>query len=146
MKKIAPFFSLIVLLNLFSCNASKDNSYTSPPQEIKSITFENWTSGRRESGGGTVFIIELKKPLRKNIRLEKIFYKNLESPLIQVNETKFRANFHYNAIYQEHQTSATATKEFHLKDKETVIEFQKANKKYWYKCTQIKEISPTEFP
>ena len=146
MKKVTPIFFLIILLNLFSCNASKETIYTSPPQEIKSITFENWTAGRMESGSGTVFIIELEKPLGNTIRLEKIYYKNLETELVQVNETKFRANFHYNKIYQHHQTSPIATKEFHLKENEAVIEYQKNNKKYWYKCTQIKEITPLLFP
>ncbi len=120
MKKIVFLF----LINLLSCNASKDLFYAAMPQEIKSITFENWTSGRMESGSGTVFIIEFEKPLRSNVRIEKIFYKNLETEFVQVNETKFKAKFHYNAIFQEFQTSATATKNFHLKDNEAVIEYK----------------------
>jgi hypothetical protein len=146
MKKVTSLFFLIILLNLFSCNASKETIYTSLSQEIKSITFENWTAGRMESGSGTVFVIELEKPLGNTIRLEKIYFKNLETELVQVNETKFRANFHYNKIYQQHQTSTIATKEFHLKENEAVIEYQKNNKKYWHKCTQIKEITPILFP
>jgi hypothetical protein len=146
MKKTTSLFFLIILLNLFSCNATKEPFYASAPQEIKLITFENWTAGRMESGSGTVFIIELEKPLGETIRLEKIYYKNLETELVQVNETKFRANFHYNKIYQQHQTSAIATKEFHLKENEAVIEYLKNNKKYWHKCTQIKEITPLLFP
>lgn len=146
MKKKVTFFFLIIILNLISCKASKAPFYGLPPQKIKSITFENWITGRRESGGGTVFIIELKKPLQNNIQLEKIYYQNLETELLQVNETTFKANFHYNAIFQEHQTSTIATIEFHLKDNEAVIEYQKNNQKYWYKCTQIKEIVPKEFP
>jgi hypothetical protein len=63
-----------------------------------------------------------------------------------VNETTFRANFHYNDIYQKHENSAIGTKEFHLKENEAVIEYLKNNKKYWYKCTQIKEITPLLFP
>ena len=50
-------------------------------QEIKSITFENWTAGRMESGSGTVFVIELEKPLGNTIRLEKIYFKNLKKML-----------------------------------------------------------------
>ena len=146
MKTITPLFLLIFILNLFSCKASKETINASPPQEIKSITFENWTAGRMESGSGTVFIIELEKPLQSNIQLEKIYYKNLETELTKVNETTFRANFHYNAIYQKHENSAIGTKEFHLKENEAVIEYQKNNKKYWHKCTQIKEITPILFP
>lgn len=146
MKKKVTFFFLIIILNLISCNVSKEHFHTSPPQKIKSITFENWTAGRRESGSGTVIIIELKKPLQNNIQLEKIYYQNLETELLQVNKTKFKAIFHYNAIFQVHQNSTIATKEFHLKDNEAVIEYQKNNQKYWYKCTQIKEIAPKEFP
>jgi hypothetical protein len=146
MKKIAALFLLIFILNLFSCKASKETIYASPPQEIKSITFENWTAGRMESGSGTVFIIELEKPLQSDIHFEKIYYQNLETELVQANETKFRANFHYNAVTQKKQTSAIASKDFRLKDNEAVIEYLKDNKKFWYKCTQIKEITPKEFP
>jgi hypothetical protein len=146
MKKITSSLFLIIILHLFSCNASKEPFYASPPQEIKSVTFENWTGGRMESGSGTVFVIELEKPLRKNILLIKIYYRNLETQLVQVNETKFRANFHYNTIYQNPQTSAIANKEFHLKANEAVIEYEKDGLKHWYKCTQIKEITPILFP
>ena len=146
MKKTTSIFFLIIHLILLSCNASKESINASTLQEIKTITFENWIAGRMESGSGTVFTIELEKSLQNNIRLEKIYYKNLETELVQVNETKFRANFHYNKIYQQHQTSAIATKEFHLKENEAVIEYQKNNKKYWHKCTQIKEITPLLFP
>ena len=99
-----------------------------------------------ESGSGTVFIIELEKPLQSDIHFEKIYYQNLETELVQANETKFRANFHYNAVTQKKQTSAIASKDFRLKDNEAVIEYLKDNKKFWYKCTQIKEITPKEFP
>lgn len=146
MKIIPSLFYLIVILNLFSCNASKDPFYASTPQKIKSISFENWTGGRMESGSGTVFMIEFEKPLQKNILLEKLYYRNLETEIVQINETKFKANFHYNAIYQEHQNSTNATKEFQLKVNEAVIEYQKNNQKYWYKCSPIKEIAPIEFP
>lgn len=146
MKKNAPLFLLIIIMNLFSCNSSKETIYSSPPQKIKSITFENWTAGRMESGSGTVFVIEFKKPLQNNTQLEKIYYKNLETEFIKVNETTFRANFHYNAIYQKHENSAIGTKEFHLKKNEAVLEYQKNNKKYWHKCTKIKEITPILFP
>jgi hypothetical protein len=59
MKKTASFFFLTIILKLISCTASKAHLYDSPPQKIKSISFENWNTGRRESGGGTLFIIEL---------------------------------------------------------------------------------------
>lgn len=138
MKKTVSLF--IIIINLLSCNASKDQFYAAMPQEIRSITIENWTGGRMESGSGTVFIIEFEKPLLSNVHIEKIYYKNLETEFVQVNETKFKANFHYIAIFQEFQTSAIATKKFHLKDNEAVIEYQKNNKTYFYKCSNIKEI------
>jgi hypothetical protein len=146
MKTITPLLLLIIILNLFSCKALKETVYASSPQKIKSITLENWTAGRMESGSGTVLIIELEKPLQTNIQLEKIYFKNLETEIVKVNETTFRANFHYNAIYQKHENSAIGTKDFHLKENEAVIEYQKNNKKYWHKCTQIKEITPLLFP
>ena len=101
MKKTTSLFFLIILLNLFSCNATKEPFYAPAPQEIKLITFENWTAGRMESGSGTVFIIELEKPLGETIRLEKIYYKNLETELVQVNETKFRCKVNILRVYCE---------------------------------------------
>jgi len=146
MKETASFFILIIILNLISCNTKKKLFYGPQPQKIKSISFENWNTGRRESGGGTLFIIELEKPLQNNIQLEKIYYQNLEARLVQVNETKFKAYFLYNTFLQDHQNSTIATHEFHLKNNEAVIEYNKNHQKYWYKCLQIKEIVPKEFP
>lgn len=146
MKKKSLLFLVFSFLNLVSCNSPKDIIFNAPPQEIKSITYENWTAGRMESGTGTVFIIEFAKPLQNNIQLQKIYYQNLETEIVQLNENKFRANFHYNALNQKHQTSVIANKEFHLKEKEAVLEYQKNSQIYWYKFTQIKEITPRQFP
>ena len=136
MKKTVFLF----IINLLSCNASKDLFYAAMPQEIKSITFENWTSGRMESGSGTVFIIEFEKPLRSNVRIEKIFYKNQETEIVQETETKYSASFHSNALYREQHSSDAASKNFNLKDNEAVIEYQNRNKTYFYKYSNIKEI------
>ena len=140
MKSYLKQFSLFALLNFFTFCATKQNLKATFPQEIVSISFEKWTGGRIETGSGTTISIEFKKPLRKNIHLQKLYFQNQETEVLQENETKFRANFHSNALYREQQSSDVASNNFNLKDNEAVIEYQNKNKTYFYKCSNIKEI------
>lgn len=140
MKSYSKLFLLFALFNGFAFCATKENFKKTFPQEITSISFEKWTGGRRETGSGTTISIEFKKPLQKNIHLQKIYFQNQETEIVQENETKFRANFHSNALYREHHSSDAVSKNFNLKDNEAVIEYQNKNKTYFYKCSNIKEI------
>ncbi len=138
-KYINPFLLFLVSILLTFC-ASKENLKATFPQEIASMSFEKWTGGRRETGSGTKVSIEFKKPLQKDIQLQKIFFQNQETEIVQENETKYGANFHSNALYREQHSSDAASKNFNLKDNEAVIEYQNHNKTYFYKCSNIKEI------
>ena len=140
MKSYSKVFLLFALFNGFTFCATKQNLKASFPQEIASISFEKWTGGRRETGSGTTIYIEFKKPIQKNIHLQKVYFQNQESEVLQESETKYRATFHSNAIYREHHSSNSASKNFNLKNNEAVIEYQNKNKSYFYKCSNIKEI------
>ena len=140
MKKYIIRFFLVSLLFSFLFCATKENFKKTFPQEIASISFEKWTGGRRETGSGTTISIEFKNPLQKNIHLQKVYFQNQETEIVQENETKFRANVHSNALYREHHSSDSDSKNFNLKDNEAVIEYQNKNKTYFYKCSNIKEI------
>ena len=140
MKKYTKHFLILTLFNLLTFCATKESSKATFPQEITSMSFEKWTGGRRETGSGTKVSIEFKKPLLKNIHLQKIYFQNQETEIVQENETKYSANFHSNALYREQHSSDAASKNFNLKDNEAVIEYQNHNKTYFYKCSNIKEI------
>ena len=140
MKRLIKRLLLSLLLISLTVCATKENLKANFPQEITSISFEKWTGGRSEAGSGTTITIEFKKQLSKNIHLEKIYFQNQETEIIQENETKYRASFHSNALYREHHSSVAASKIFNLKDNEAVIEYQNNNKTYFYKCSNIKEI------
>jgi hypothetical protein len=140
MKKYISQLLLLTLFNLLTFCASKENLKANFPQEIASISFEKWTGGRRETGSGTKVSIEFKKPLPKNIHLQKIYFQNQETEIVQENEIKYTASFHSNALYREQHSSDAASKNFNLKDNEAVIEYKNHNKIYFYKCSNIKEI------
>ena len=140
MKKYITQLLLLTLFNLITFCASKENLKANFPQEITSMSFEKWTGGRRETGSGTKVSIEFKKQLPKNIHLQKIYFQNQETEIVQENETKFSASFHSNALYREQHSSDAASKNFNLKDNEAVIEYQNQSKTYFYKCSNIKEI------
>ena len=140
MKRLIKRLLLSLLLISLTVCATKENLKVNFPQEIESISFEKWTGGRSEAGSGTTITIEFKKQLSKNIHLEKIYFQNQETEIIQENETKYRASFHSNALYREQHSSDAASKNFNLKDNEAVIEYQNHKKTYFYKCSNIKEI------
>ena len=140
MKSYSKQFLLFALFNVFTFCATKQNLKVTFPQEIASISIEKWTGGRRETGSGTTISIEFKKPLQKNIHLQKIYFQNQETEIIQENETKYSASFHSNALYRRHHSSDAASKNFNLKENEAVVEYQNHNKTYFYKCSNIKEI------
>ena len=129
-----------MLFNLLTFCASKENLKANFPQEIASMSFEKWTGGRRETGSGTKVSIKFEKPLPKNIHLQKIYFQNQETEIVQENETKFSASFYSNALYREKHSSDAASKNFNLKDNEAVIEYKNQSKTYFYKCSNIKEI------
>jgi hypothetical protein len=140
MKRLIKRLLLLSIFIFLTFCVPKESLKVTFPQEILSISFEKWTGGRSEAGSGTTITIEFKKPLQKNIHLEKIYFQNQETEIIQENETKYRASFHSNALYREHHSSVAASKIFNLKDNEAVIEYQNNNKTYFYKCSNIKEI------
>lgn len=140
MRKHLKQLLVLALFSLLTFCATKENLKATISQEIASISFEKWTGGRRETGGGTKVSIEFKKLLQKNIYLQKIYFQNQVTEIVQENETKYSASFHSNALYREQHSSDAASKNFNLKDNEAVIEYKNNNKTYFYRCSNIKEI------
>ena len=128
MKHTKTIFFLFALQFLFAFCASKEGFQQKFPQEISAISFEKWMGGRQEAGSGTTIRIELKKPLSKDIHLEKIYFQGFETQIERENETTFKANFYFNAIYRNPNSSNFDSKKFNLKQNEAVIEYQKNNK------------------
>ena len=146
MKHTKTIFLLFTLQFLFAFCTSKEGFQQKFPQEISTISFEKWMGGRQEAGSGTTIRIELKKPLSKNIHLEKIYFQGFETQIVQENETTFKASFYFNAIYRNPNSSNFDSKKFNLKQNEAVIEYQKNNKTFFYKCRNIKEIPMIAYP
>ena len=146
MKHTKTIFFLFALQFLFAFCGSKEGFPQKFPQEISTISFEKWMGGRQEAGSGTTIRIELKKPLSKNVHLEKIYFQGFETQIEQENETTFKASFYFNAIYRNPNSSNFDSKNFNLKQNEAVIEYQKNNKTFFYKCRNIKEIPMIAYP
>ena len=146
MKHTKTIFFLFALQFLCAFCTSKEGFQQKFPQEISTISFEKWMGGRQEAGSGTTIRIELKKPLSKNAHLEKIYFQGFETQIVQENETTFKASFYFNAIYRNPNSSNFDSKNFNLKQNEAVIEYQKNNKTFFYKCRNIKEIPMIAYP
>ena len=144
-KQIKRFLLSLLLISLTFC-ATKEILKVNFTQEIASMSFEKWMAGRQEAGSGTTIRIEFKKPLSKNIHLEKIYFQGFETQIVQENETNFKASFYFNAIYRNPNSSNFDSKNFNLKQNEAVIEYQKNNKTFFYKCRNIKEIPMIAYP
>jgi hypothetical protein len=146
MKHTKTIFFLFALQFLFAFCGSKEGFQQKFPQEISAISFEKWMAGRKETGSGTTIRIEFKKPLSKIIHLEKIYFQGFETQIERENETTFKASFYFNAIYRNPNSSNFDSKKFILKQNEAVIEYQKNNKTFFYKCRNIKEIPMIAYP
>lgn len=140
-KKIIGFF--IITISLSFC-AMKQEFQTGFPQEIKSAYFE-------KQAKGTNFYIEFKAPLSAAIKLEKIYFRNQEAKLNQVNRTTFVGKFYPNNGNQDLILDADSHKEygnkapvvekpkFDLKAKEAILEYKNNNKTQLYKIINPKE-------
>lgn len=146
MKHSKTLFFLFAVSFLFAFCASKDGLQQKFPQKITTVSYEKWMGGRKEAGSGTTIRIQFQKPLSKSIQLEKIYFQGFETQIVQENETNFKASFYFNAIYRDPNSSNFDSKKFNLKQNEAVIEYQKNNKIFFYKCRNIKEIPMIAYP
>ncbi len=147
-KKIIFFF--IIAISFTFC-AMKQEFQTEFPQEIKSVYFQKWIGGQEETGSATDFYIEFKKPLSKEIKLDKIYFRNQETNFEEVTKNTFVAHFPPKNIIPDLILDSDSLKEygnkapviikpkFDLKPNEAVLEYTKNNKTQFFKISNPKE-------
>ncbi|TDE55137.1 hypothetical protein [Flavobacterium sp. GT3P67] len=141
-------FLFIIAISLTFC-AMKQEFQTEFPQEIQSAFYRKMKDGKEN--GGTHFYIEFKKPLEANIKLEKIYFHNQESPVEEITKNTFVAHFHkenkkedlilHRDPAKEYGNKAPVIQKskFDLKRNEAVLEYKKENKIQFFKITNLIE-------
>lgn len=158
MKLFIKYFFLALTVFSFSFCASKQNTQMDFPQEIAAVYFQKWIGGQEQSGSGTDFYIEFKKPLAKEIILEKIYFQNQEAkPESRDNQT-FVAHFYQKTAQHDLILDSDPLKEygnkapvivkpmFDLKPTEAVLEYKKNSKTFYFKIISIKEKPIIAYP
>jgi hypothetical protein len=152
---MALFF--ILAISLTFC-AMKQELQTEFPQEIKSVYFQKWIGGQEETGSGTDFYIEFKKRLSKEIKLEKIYFRNQETNLEGVAENTFVAHFYQQKSIPDLILDSDSLKEygnkapvilkpkFDLKPNEAVLEYKKMDQPLFFKIVNPKEKPMIAYP
>ena len=145
-KTIALLF--IIAISLTFC-AMKQELQTKFPQEIKSVFYQKWKEGPENDG--THFYIEFKKPLAANIKLEKIYFQNQESPVEEITKNTFVAHFYQSNTKEDfimdidpakeygNKAPAIQKSKFDLKPNEAVLEYKKDGKIQFFKIANLIE-------
>ena len=139
---------LITAISLTFC-AMKQELQTEFPQEIQSAFYQKMKNGTESSG--THFYIEFKKALARNIKLEKIYFHNQESPVNEITKNTFVSHFYQRNKKEDLILDSNPAKEygnkapviqkfkFDLKPNEAVLQYRQENKTFFYKITNAME-------
>ncbi|RTY88244.1 hypothetical protein [Flavobacterium sp. RSP15] len=142
------FFSAITAISLTFC-AMKHELQTEFPQEIQSVFYQKVKKGTESSVIN--FYIEFKKPLANNIKLEKIYFHNEESPVSEITKNTFVSHFYQSNKKEDLILNRNPAKEygnkapvvqkskFDLKFNEVVLEYTKDGKTLFYKISNVLE-------
>ncbi|MFV8374182.1 hypothetical protein [Flavobacterium sp. LB1P71] len=134
----------------------KQELQTEFPQEIKSVYFQKWVDG--EEANGIDFYIEFKKPLSKEIKLGKIYFRNREMILKEVSKNTFVSHFYQKNINQDLILDSDSLKEygnkapvilkpkFDLKPNEALLEYTENKKTLFFKIMNAKENPTIAYP
>lgn len=136
----------------------KQELQTEFPQEMKSVYFQKWIGGQEETASGTDFYIEFKERLSKEIKLEKIYFRNQEATLDGVTENTYVAHFRpknslsdlilNNDSLKEYGNKAPVIlkPKFDLKPNEAVLEYKKMDRSLFFKIVNPKEKPMIAYP
>ncbi len=153
MKNIKIFLVLFILI---SC-APKPEAQTKFSQKIKEIYSQHWVAGVQGGGSGTNVFIQFKKPLPKDIQLQKIFFQDKEIAIIKINDSTFAANFYVKgkriSDLQEtdenlpgNQTQNEPKPKYILQPNQAIVEYLLNGKKKRFKISNIKEKEMLAYP
>ena len=129
----------------------KQELQTEFPQEIKSVYFQKWIGGQEGTESGIHFYVEFKKPLSKEIKLEKIYFRNQESRIEEVTKNTFVAYFSSKNLPPDlildsdplkeygNKAPVIAKPKFDLKPNEAQLEYTINNKILFFKIINPKE-------
>ena len=84
------FFLFTIAISQTFC-AMKQELQSEFPQEIKSVYYQKVVGNSQDKA--ILFYIEFKKPLAANIKLEKIYFHNQESPVQEITPKDFINSF-----------------------------------------------------
>ena len=127
----------------------KQEFQTEFPQEIQSVFYHKEKNGMESSVIN--FYIEFKNPLSANIKLEKIYFHNQESPVQEITLKDFKSSFLQSNKKEDLIMDKNPAKEygnrapviekskFDLKPNEAVLEYKQDNKTQFFKITNLKE-------
>jgi hypothetical protein len=136
----------------------KQELQTKFPQEIKSVYFQKWIGGQEETGNGINFYIEFKKRLSKEIKLDKIYFRNQETNLKEVSKNIFVAHFYKKNINQDLILDSDSLKEYgnkapviikpklDLNPNEALLEYTENDKTLFFKIMNPKENPTIAYP
>lgn len=141
---------LIMVICLTFC-ASKEALQTHFPQQIKTAYFQKGIAEKKDSGQGIHFYIEFKKPLSKELKLQKIYFRNQVTKIVKINPRLYKAIFFPIPISKDLILDSDAHKEygneapviakskFDLKPDEAMLEYTSNDTLNYFKLTRVKE-------
>ena len=149
MKNIKIFLVLFILI---SC-APKPEAQTKFSQKIKEIYSQHWVAGVRGGGSGTSIFMQFKKPLSKDIQLQKMFFEDIEMNIIKTNDSTFGANFSVKgkriSDLQETDDNIMGIKKkpkYILQPNQAIVEYLQKGKKKRFKISNIKVKEMLAYP
>jgi hypothetical protein len=138
----------ITAISLTFC-AMKQEFQTKFPQEIQSVFYHKEKNGTKSSVIN--FYIEFKNPLSANIKLEKIYFHNQESPVQEITPKDFKSTFLQSNKKEDlimdknpakeygNKAPVVSKSKFNLKPNEAVLEYKKDSKTLFYKILNVQE-------
>lgn len=158
MKTLHKTVSFLIMAVCLTFCASKETIQTHFPQEIKAVYFQKWIAGKKQSGQGIHFYIEFKKPLSKELKLEKIYFHNQETKIVKITPTLYKASFFQKPFSKDlildsdslkeygNEAPVMAKQKFDLKPNEVLLEYKSNNTIEYFKLTAIKEREMILYP
>lgn len=124
------------------------------PGEITSVYFQDWVAGVRGGGSGTDFYIELGQPLPEGIVLDQVYFRDKRAPLNMKTKTFYEVGFLNNVnndnddflIGKNQNETGDKAVSLAADDTQAVLIYYENDVLKSYLLTNIKEVSPLEYP
>jgi len=153
--KTVLFFIMTICLTFCASKEAIQNHF---PQEIKSVYFQKGIARKEKSGQEIHFYIEFKKPLSKELKLQKIYFHNQEIKIVKTTPTLYTASFFQKPFSKDFILDSDSLKEygneapiiakpkFDLKPNEAMLEYKSNDTIKYFKLTPVKEREMILYP